>query len=102
MIWLTLLLNETNEKFIQLLEEQLAHSNQQNTKKLYLKQIEALTEQVRQLTKALYGSKSEKSNIKHQTDKVLYLKMIRLLTILSTQKNKANRRLSYTVVRKIQ
>ena len=26
-----------------------------------LKQIEALTEQVRQLTKALYGSKSEKS-----------------------------------------
>ena len=54
-----------NERFIQLLEHQLAHSNQQNnelTKKLdqSLKQIEALTEQVRQLTKALYGSKSEK------------------------------------------
>jgi transposase len=52
-----------NERFIQLLEQQLAHSNQQNnelTKKLdqSLKQIEALTEQVRQLTKALYGSKS--------------------------------------------
>lgn len=55
-----------NERFIQLLEQQLAHSNQQNNelvKKLdqSSKQIEALTEQVRQLTKALYGSKSEKS-----------------------------------------
>lgn len=54
-----------NERFIQLLEQQLSHSNQQNnelTKKLdqSLKQIETLTEQVRQLTKALYGSKSEK------------------------------------------
>ena len=54
------------ERLIQLLEKQLAHSNKQNkelTKKLdqSLKQIEALTEQVRQLTKALYGSKSEKS-----------------------------------------
>ncbi|WP_422655561.1 transposase domain-containing protein, partial [Lysinibacillus sp. UBA6686] len=35
-----------------MLEQQLAQSN---------RQIEALTEQVRQLTKALYGSKSEKS-----------------------------------------
>ena len=41
-----------NERLIRLLEQQLAQSNQQ---------IEALTEQVRQLTKALYGSKSEKS-----------------------------------------
>lgn len=58
--------SDQNERFIQLLEQQLAHSNQQNnelTKKLdqSLKQIEVLTEQVRQLTKALYGSKSEKS-----------------------------------------
>ncbi|GGG34476.1 hypothetical protein GCM10007425_31460 [Lysinibacillus alkalisoli] len=44
--------NVTTEKLIQLLEQQLAQSN---------RQIEALTEQVRQLTKALYGSKSEKS-----------------------------------------
>lgn len=55
-----------NERIIQLLETQLAHSNRQNeelTQKLdqSFKQIEALTEQVRQLTKALYGSKSEKS-----------------------------------------
>ena len=55
-----------NERLIQLLEEQLAHSNKQNnelTNKLdqSLKQIDVLTEQVRQLTKALYGSRSEKS-----------------------------------------
>jgi transposase len=48
-----------NEKLIRLLEEQLAHSNQQN--KDLSKQIEALTEQVRHLTKLLYGSKTEKS-----------------------------------------
>ena len=41
-----------NERLIRMLEQQLAQSN---------RQIEALTEQVRQLTKALYGSKSEKS-----------------------------------------
>ena len=51
---------------IQLLEQQLAYSNRQNNEltnklELSLKQIETLTEQVRQLTKALYGSKSEKS-----------------------------------------
>ncbi|MEC1759523.1 IS66 family transposase [Schinkia azotoformans] len=48
-----------NEKLIRLLEEQLAHSNQQN--KELSKQIEALTDQVRHLTKLLYGSKTEKS-----------------------------------------
>ncbi|HBI04023.1 MAG TPA: IS66 family transposase, partial [Paenibacillaceae bacterium] len=48
-----------NEKLIRLLEEQLALSNQQN--KDLSKQIEALTEQVRHLTKLLYGSKTEKS-----------------------------------------
>ena len=48
-----------NEKLIRLLEEQLAHSNQQN--KDLSKQIEALTDQVRHLTKLLYGSKTEKS-----------------------------------------
>ncbi|MBB6448024.1 putative coiled-coil protein SlyX, partial [Bacillus benzoevorans] len=47
------------EKIIRLLEEQLAHSNQQN--KELSKQIEALTDQVRHLTKLLYGSKTEKS-----------------------------------------
>jgi transposase len=51
--------SSTHEKLIQLLEEQLALSNQQN--KQLTKQIEALTDQVRHLTKLLYGSKSEKA-----------------------------------------
>ncbi|WP_299094492.1 hypothetical protein [uncultured Metabacillus sp.] len=48
-----------NEKLIRMLEEQLAHSKQQN--KNLSKQIEVLTDQVRHLTKLLYGSKTEKS-----------------------------------------
>jgi transposase len=51
--------NHSYEKLIRLLEEQLAHSNRQN--KELAKQIEVLTEQVRQLTKLLYGSKTEKA-----------------------------------------
>lgn len=51
------------EKVIQLLEKQLAHSNQQNEKQS--KQIELLTQQVQHLTKMLFGSKTEKS--KYQT-----------------------------------
>uniref|UniRef100_UPI0036D21E32 hypothetical protein n=1 Tax=Heyndrickxia sporothermodurans TaxID=46224 RepID=UPI0036D21E32 len=66
-----------NEKLIRLLEDQLAHSNQQN--KDLSKQIEALTDQVRHLTKLLYGSKTKNRNITHQTGKVHYLMMTRLL-----------------------
>ncbi|WP_244933611.1 hypothetical protein [Neobacillus mesonae] len=62
--------SSTNEnqfdRVIRLLEEQLDHSNQQNqelSKKMdqSLKQIEALMQQLRHLTKPLYGSKTEKS-----------------------------------------
>ena len=54
------------EKLIRILEDQLAHSNKQNkelSKKLdqTLKQNEALAEQLRQLNKLLFGSKTEKS-----------------------------------------
>ncbi len=56
----------TTDKVVQLLEEQLTYLKQQNgdlsqQNNDLLTRIEALTEQVRQLTKALYGSKSEKS-----------------------------------------
>ena len=47
------------EKIIQLLENQLDHSNEQVQK--LTKQIESLTQQVQNLTKLLYGSKTEKS-----------------------------------------
>ena len=49
----------TTEKVIQLLEQQLAYSNQQN-QELSAKLDQALA-QIHHLTKALYGSKSEKS-----------------------------------------
>ena len=49
----------SQDKLIQLLEEQLAFTKEQN--KQLTNQIEVLTEQVRQLTKMIYGSRSEKS-----------------------------------------
>ena len=52
-------IEKQTEKLIQLLEEQLAHSNQQNHE--LSKQIESLTQQVQHLTKMLFGSKTEKS-----------------------------------------
>ena len=51
--------NVTTEKLIQLLEQQLANAHQQN-QELSQKLDQALA-QIHQLTKALYGSKSEKS-----------------------------------------
>lgn len=51
--------NETTEKMIQLLEQQLEIAHQQN-QELSQKLDQALA-QIHQLTKALYGSKSEKS-----------------------------------------
>lgn len=49
----------SQDKLIQLLEEQLAFTKEQN--KDLTNQIGVLTEQVRQLTKMIYGSRSEKS-----------------------------------------
>lgn len=51
--------NPSQDKLIRLLEEQLAFTKEQN--KQLTSQIEVLTEQVRQLTKMIYGSRSEKS-----------------------------------------
>ena len=55
-----------SEKLIRMLEEQLSHVNEQNkalSQKLDqgLDQIEILNQQLQQLTKLLYGSKTEKS-----------------------------------------
>jgi hypothetical protein len=88
-----------NEKLIRLLEEKLAHSNRQNKDKS--KQIEVLTDQVRHLTKLLYGSKTEKSKYNFQMGKVHYLMMTRLLANLNTQKNKANRQFLILLFKKL-
>ena len=50
---------DSQDKLIRLLEEQLAFTKEQN--KQLTNQIDVLTEQVRQLTKMIYGSRSEKS-----------------------------------------
>lgn len=49
----------SQDKVIQLLEEQLAFMKVQNQD--LTNQIERLTEQIRQLTKMIYGSRSEKA-----------------------------------------
>lgn len=80
--------NDSNEKLIQLLEEQLAQSNKRNEE--LLKQIESLSQQVRYLTKLLYGSKSEKSKYQAPDGQCsLFDDDSFFLTNLSTQKNKA-------------
>jgi hypothetical protein len=79
-----------SEKLIRLLEEQLAHSNQQNQK--LSKQIESLTQQLQHLTKLLYGSKTEKSKYNTPDGQASLFDDDPSLLILSTQKNKANRR----------
>ncbi|WP_309244864.1 transposase [Bacillus sp. WMMC1349] len=93
-----------NEKLIQLLEAQLEHLKQQNkelSKKLdqSLKQNHALNEQLRQLTKLLYGHKTENRNIMFPMDKDHYLRMIRLL--VEHTEEQSQQKISYTVVRKV-
>ena len=83
-----------NDKAIELLEEQLTYMKRQN-EQLSIKldqsisQNKALAEQIRQLTKPYTAQNPRNPSIKHQMGKFLYLKTNRLLTILSTQKNKA-------------
>uniref|UniRef100_UPI0036D34EBB hypothetical protein n=1 Tax=Heyndrickxia sporothermodurans TaxID=46224 RepID=UPI0036D34EBB len=67
----------------------MAHSNQQN--KDLSKQIEALTDQVRHLTKLLYGSKTEKSKYNAPDGQGSLFDDDPAFRNLSTQKNKANR-----------
>lgn len=58
--------DQPREEVIQLLKEQLAYAHQHNkepSNKLdqSLRQIESLTQQIQQLTKLLFDSKTEKS-----------------------------------------
>lgn len=83
----TVVSNDSTKKFIQILEEQLAHANQKNDE--LLKQIESLSQQVRYLTKLLYGSKSEKSKYQAPNGQCSLFEDDPFLTNLSRQKNKA-------------
>ena len=89
-----------NEKLIRLLEEQLAHSNQQN--KDLSKQIEVLTEQVRHLTKLLYGSKTEKSKYNTPDGQVSLFEDDPSFNEPEHTGEQSQQTISYTVVRKVQ
>jgi transposase len=89
-----------HEKIIRLLEEQLAHSNQQN--KELSKQIEALTDQVRYLTKLLYGSKTEKSKYNTLEGQTSLFDNDPFFNEPEHTGEESQQFISYTVVRKIQ
>ena len=83
---------EQNERIIRLLEQQLAQSN---------RQIEALTEQVRQLTKALYGSKSEKSKYQAPDGQCSLFEDDPSFSDSEQTEEQSTEKISYTVIRKV-
>lgn len=87
-----------NEKLIRLLEEQLAHSNQQN--EALSKQIKSLTEQVRYLTKLLYGSKTEKSKYNTLDGQISLFDDDPSFNDSEHTEEQSQQTISYTVVRK--
>ncbi|GKU82929.1 hypothetical protein [Niallia sp. NCCP-28] len=95
------------ERLIRLLEEQLAHSNRQNqelSKKLdqSLKQNEALTQQLRHLTKLLYGSKTEKSKYNALDGQGSLFDDDSSFSESEHTEEQSQQTISYTVVRTIQ
>lgn len=84
---------------MRLLEEQLAQANQQN--KDLAKQIDVLTEQVRQLTKLLYGSKTEKSKYHIPDGQASLFDDDPSFSIPEHTEEKSQQTITYTVVRKI-
>jgi len=88
-----------NEKLIKLLEEQLDYMKQQN--KDLSKQIEALTEQVRYLTKLLYGSKTEKSKYTAPDGQGSLFDDDQSFSDSEHTEEQSTHIISYTVVRKI-
>ncbi|MGG3690168.1 IS66 family transposase, partial [Caldifermentibacillus hisashii] len=89
-----------NEKLIRLLEEQLAHSNQQN--EALSKQIKSLTEQVRYLTKLLYGSKTEKSKYNTPDGQISLFDDDSSFNDSEHTEEQSQQMISYTIVRKVQ
>lgn len=91
--------NTSNEKVILLLQEQLAYTKEQN--KNLAKQIEVLTEQVRQLTKALYGSKSEKSKYQAPDGQCSLFEDVPSFNDSEHTEEQSTATITYTVVRKL-
>lgn len=96
-----------NEELIRLLKEQLANANQQNkniSEKLdkAIKQNEALTEQLRQLTKLLFGAKTEKSKYNVPDGQVSLFEDDSTFNESEHTEEQSQQTISYTVVRKVQ
>ena len=96
----------TNDKVIDLLEEQLTYMKKQNEQlsiKLdqSLSQNKALAEQIRQLTKALYGSKSEKSKYQAPDGQGSLFEDDPSFSESEHTEEKSTATITYTVVRKL-
>lgn len=94
-----------SDKLIRLLEEQLAHSNQQNhelSSKLdqSLKQVESLTQQLQHLTKLLFGPKTEKSKYNVPDGQVSLFEDDPSFNDSEQTEQQIQQTISYTVVRK--
>lgn len=92
--------NSSNEKLIRLLEDQLAHANQQNQE--LLKQVESLSQQIRHLAKLLYGSKTEKSKYNVPDGQGSLFDDAPSFSESEHTEEQSRQTISYTVVRKVQ
>lgn len=88
---------DPNQKIIGILERELENSNKQN-EELSI-QIKSLTEQVRQLTKALYSSKSERSRY-HNENQLSLFDDETLFNPTEHTEEQSQQEVTYTVVRK--
>lgn len=97
---------EKNEQIIKLFEEQLAYMKKQNEElsiKLdqSLSQNKLLSEQIRHLTKALYGSKSEKSKYQAPDGQVSLFEEDPFFNESEHTEEQSTDSVTYTVVRKL-
>lgn len=88
------------EKIIELLEGQLAQSNEQVEK--LTKQMESLTQQVQNLTKLLYGSKTEKSKYNAPDGQGSLFEDDSSFPDSEHTEEQSQQTISYTVVRAVQ
>ncbi|GEK35674.1 IS66 family transposase [Kurthia sibirica] len=96
----------TTEKVFQLLEDQLAYTKKQNeelSRKLdqSLSQNKVLAEQIRQLTKALYGSKTEKAKYQVPDGQGSLFEDDPLFSDSEQTEEQSAETISYTVIRKL-
>lgn len=90
---------DNHNKLIEILQQQLEHSNKQNDE--LQKRIEVLTEQVRHLTNALYGSRTEKSKYQSPDGQVSLFEDDPLFNDSEHTEEQSTAVMTYTVVRRV-